>query len=1685
MAYDPSIFNINPYYDDFDAAKGFLRVLFKPGYALQARELTQAQSILQNQLSKVADHLFKDGSRILGGGITVRNADFVMVEAGPGTSIEGITDYSALVGGILQDTNGNKARIVHFLAPDPETDNLLVLVIDYLSGFSFSDTVEFVKEGEGINGVFLTLPQTEFLNSGSCKVVTVSDGIFYVDGFFVRVDTHSFSPFRVREIGSGDSVTQYRDLSFEGFTSLSKKIGFVVNRDTVNEQEDPSLRDPSIGSYNYNAPGADRYKIILSLDQFDIDATPNDFVELLRFDGGKITKKIDRVTYGDIMNALARRTFDESGSYTVKPFDVVIKPDQFDSNALSASVSSGKAYVLGYEVENQYPASVRFLKSRTLQTETQNKYPFSVGHQVGVRLVEDGLYGLTFTRSVVEIGSGSGIVKIFDGQDQVVAHGYVHGAIPNPASVNPVGTGRVGYEYNLYLYGISGNVAAGVCGYIYSHPDGNTYGTGASAFVNTEGITVAAFVSSSANENGTFVNRFTDYSSLVYPIEPGYAVDSIQSLRVTGKIIGNSAIDFPVQITTSNNVTQFRFNKSHFSSTILPNADSSFRFLDYGRVNSPSRNTEDLAGIAFIKSSDSGASQVLVPFGLDCRVYTNSDRSEVTVLIPSAPAEFQSGSVRAVCPIEYTPNITNQFTYRRKVSVEQTVTLSGIKQDENNRRYYEFPNFDVYAVLSVRTGTVDRTNDFELDDGQHCCFYDISRLYIKESVSREARYSTDPVSVSVTYRYFRHEGLASAPFIGKHSYDIPYDQIPLYTNPRNGKTVSLANCLDFRHSGITSSVPMIKPYGRSEFSSLLDTEITYTHYLPRVDKLCVKSDLEDGSPYFFVLNGNPDLSPSAPPDPDDGLVIATMTIPAYTHNPEDVVVTPVDTKRYTMGDIGKISKRIDEVEVFAKLSLSELEAESKSLKRPGEIEEPLKTSIFSDEFYGHSIADVNDDSFSCSIDYERGELRPFFKELPVHLPAPQLSRCKISADGIAMLDYTEGVYIDNKQYTKTVKINPSNTVNWLGFMSLSHSVEPYYDTRYRPIVRTNSLMENDNWLSANSGDANGFGTQWNSWDSIWTGIEEIDEEQDDIQKRTVEVPHSNSASAIQSFNSGNARVGTSRRVDSVDQKTSKFLRARQLKNRIKFKIGSRTVDRSVVPYIPGKSGIGVTVHGLKPNSENLVLYFDGEPVKSGITANANGSVIGLTFDIPAGKFLSGSRTVRISDSSQTANATISADAVYHCNGLLEQRDSGSVSTRPPELRRQLTASEAISKDPFNRDIDSIEGTHWTDPLSQTFFVDKKTNPDGVQISSVTLFFSSKDDTLPVTVQIRPTVGGYPSPSVVLPFSTVTLMPNEVTAEASPVGTLFTFSTPVYLEPGEYSICIITNSDNYSLFAAETAINAVENEDSEPGRAGNNQLVGTLYTSQGFGAAVPDPLTDIMFTVNRCVFEGSGSLSWYGSGGSPAEGELSKCIGSQVVKIYAPEVIPASCQITRRIGNFSFKNNDAVYPKTLYGVGPDIIYDMSRGYNVSPMIDLRAMYFAVIRMFEDSTAPRSRYVSRIVELPQEYAETNSGLAVFLDANLQGSSMVDVYCRYTVDGETDILQKQWVRMSLLSPSTPESSAEKPFTSTSEIDFRTAQYITSAPIDGMKSYQVRVDLMTESGYTYYSTPAIRNLKAVSFIR
>lgn len=1650
MTYDPSIFNISPYYDDFDATKGFLRVLFKPGYALQARELTQLQSVLQDQLSNVGDHLFKDGSRIVGGGISVRNSSYVRVSSGTGTPLAGVTDFTSLVGGFLNDTAGNKAKIVNFIKASATEDPYLILVVDFVSGTSFTSSLTFTSDSSTTNNIAIASGVT-YPVQGVCKLISINSGIFYIDGFFVRVEAQNFTPFRV--------VTGYRDLSFISssllFALLSKKIGFAISRDSINDKQDPTLRDPAIGSYNYNAPGADRYKIVLTLAQYDLTETPDDFVELLRFDGGRITKKVDRVTYGDIEKALAQRTYDESGSYTVNPFDLTVKPLVGSSTQYSMSVGKGKAYVLGHELESQHPISINLDRAQTTKTETNLAFPFSVGNYMGVSVGANNDMGDTFGGSLITIGSGSSEIKFRTASNAVVATGYVHGAIPKPEIVS--GNGLVGNLYRLYLYGLSGSVSSATKAHLYDNTNiGRTWG---SIFPVVSG--------------GSFSIGGSDTSSMVYELNPGYAVESVGSVRVFGKIISDAV----VSITTSGSDVTYSFSKSNFTATISAGDASVFSFINYGTSTTTPANSVDLSHISLVYIT-SGES-----FTPTSGILT-SDGTNVTLKVTNPPSTFTTtNAIRVVVPIIYTPTLANDATYRKKTAnIDQVLTslnsLTNINTDENGRKYFLLSQSDVYAIKEVKlvnaTG-INITDDFELDDGQRETHYDRSRLYIKSIVSSLDRYTTTGQTLHITYSYFTHAGLASAPFIGKHSYPASsYGNIPLYVNPRTGKSISLANCFDFRHKGLTSPTPMIKPYGRSEFGVAGDTVTTYNHYLPRIDKLCVKEDPEDGSALFFIVKGTPDVSPSAPVDPSNSLVLATLTVPSYTHNPSDVVITSNDSTRFTMSDIGKIQKRVDEVEVFAKLSLSESEIEARSLKAtPTTAVEPLKTSIFSDEFYGHSVADVSDPNFSCSIDFERGELRPYFSTSNIVLGTGTPSNTIISTDGLLTLNYSVVSYLDNAHYTTTIQPNPTNTVNWLGFMKLDSSVDPYFDVGYRPVVKTNALKENDNWLSANVENRRGFGTQWNDWESIWTGIDQIDEEQDDIQKRILSLPHTSSASAVPSFNSGNVRVGVSRTVDSIDQKNSNFIRARRLKNRIRTNIGSRVVDRSVVPYIPTKT-INVTVDGLKPNATGLSLYFDGESRASSISTDGNGSC-SASFTIPSGTFLVGSRVVRISDSPIVANSTIAAEAVYYCDGLMDQRNSGSYSTRHTELRRQTTSSESISKDPFNRNIDSVDNTHWSDPMSQTFYVDKKTTPDGIFLKELDLFFSAKDDTLPITVQIRPTVGGYPSPSVVIPFSTVTKKPADIIVGSSPTATVFEFSSPVYLEPGEYAICVLTNSDDYRLFVSQTAINTIDNSSAVSGRAGNNQLVGTLFTTQGIGAAVEDNSTDMMFNLRRCEFVSSGTATW---------GSVSGAVDSQILKFYSSDIVPTSCSVTRTINSsVLFNNNETVYLNSLFTSSPPVVYSLVRGSltTVSPVVDLASLFSIAVKMYGSNATGIgvSRYVSRVVELPEELA--SNGIAVFLDANaptgVGSNTNFKVYYRYSLNGESDIFTKPWINITnnRISPE---------FISESDIDFREASYRV---VGGQyfKSYQIKVELTSSANSTYYKTPSLRNIRTVSFIQ
>jgi len=321
MAYNHAdILSNSPYYDDFDDTKNFLRILFKPGYSVQARELTQLQTLLQNQVSKLGSHVFKNGSLVFGGTTTLTSCKFVRIL--PKTGL----DHTGLRNHIVTDGTTNiKAKVIHTL-PAQTGDNYIVLFLQYLTG------TEFVGSTGAVSNVIIdtttnasyTIKQaadtTALSATGAASLVSVDDGIFYVDGFFVNNTKQTVSLY---------SITN----GFRNFEMPTNRIGFSLERTTIDATEDNTLKDPANGSYNYNAPGADRYTINLVLTSYvfsNLETKPEeystqDFIELARTVNGKLDFVRRTPTYSDLLDIFARRTYDESGSYTVRPFGLEVK----------------------------------------------------------------------------------------------------------------------------------------------------------------------------------------------------------------------------------------------------------------------------------------------------------------------------------------------------------------------------------------------------------------------------------------------------------------------------------------------------------------------------------------------------------------------------------------------------------------------------------------------------------------------------------------------------------------------------------------------------------------------------------------------------------------------------------------------------------------------------------------------------------------------------------------------------------------------------------------------------------------------------------------------------------------------------------------------------------------------------------------------------------------------------------------------------------------------------------------------------------------------------------------------------------------------------------------------------------------------------------------------------------------
>jgi hypothetical protein len=421
-------FNTEPYFDDYDAKKDFYRVLFRPSYAVQARELTQLQTILQNQVSRFGDHVFKNGSQVIPGSVNVDNkVHFIKLEQFTGTVdvstyIETfknkiITGETSGVKMRVLDTSGGSAVVdqlnvptlyckIEGTADDTITnrlqpgENIIAYTEDNLISTNFRLTEDQLTDITAViklTGSASETPTTYTNNASSDVIgygysVDVGAGIYYVDGTFVRNDDLKLY------------VSRFNN-------TPTCRVGFKVTEETVAPEDDESILDNATGSYNFAAPGAHRYKISLSLVKLPLTGKDTfKFVELVRIVDGRVHQKITNSSYAELEKSLARRTYDESGNYEVNKFKLSVREHlndginqgiytpladgtlpiegvtYGDENKFCLVVDPGKAYIQGYEIESSASQFVNFNKAREINGVEGNHIQRTDQQTVGLNL---------------------------------------------------------------------------------------------------------------------------------------------------------------------------------------------------------------------------------------------------------------------------------------------------------------------------------------------------------------------------------------------------------------------------------------------------------------------------------------------------------------------------------------------------------------------------------------------------------------------------------------------------------------------------------------------------------------------------------------------------------------------------------------------------------------------------------------------------------------------------------------------------------------------------------------------------------------------------------------------------------------------------------------------------------------------------------------------------------------------------------------------------------------------------------------------------------------------------------------------------------------------------------------------------------------------------------------------------
>jgi hypothetical protein len=1237
-------FNVNPYFDDFDETKKFLRLLFKPGYAVQARELTQLQSLLQNQIQRQGDFVFKNGSLVSGGSIV--NATATYLNLAPIYVETTVVANNFVDQTILSIDESKRAKVIKVYDADEGTGDPITLMVQQVFGDPFVD-------GETIKTNEVTPYFANTANVGNGTIVSVDAGVYYYEGYFIETDKQTVA------------VSKYNT------ATANARIGYEITESIIEPSADTSLLDPAQDASNYQAPGADRFKIDLILSTRSLDSADDErFIQLQEVKESVLTENYQETQLSVLGKVLEDRTYDESGNYTVNPFMVSCEDNSANSAQTDVIISPGLAYVYGRKFKTISPTIITVDKPRqyiNVQNET-------ITMDFGYFLYSNNHFGSFPTNTLQTVDLHC--VNVASINTAMIANTRVGSArIKQVAFDSASNTSNSStYEYRTYLFDlqVNDNVVSNIVSTTNLTTGSNVVVHGSLLSPIVDAYKGAKFRISNGLGSTETSKTITGWnpSTKTLTLDKGWLGISTPNTASVGCIdfeIGQikSLINFnsttrvcSADVAQASKDPSFTYDTTYISDSgfeplimrlkneyIKQNTISDFTYsykrLYEGQTFSSGVSPALSVGTGESLSGASSVSSILDQYEVICTsaggssysagqiipasaITVNTSTRQITVsggsgMTANIVATIDASNPAVKPKVYYPANNTIQTAgavdvfsnsaavlYPFAGQIHIANTFINRAADGINSLYCsdviaitKILDFRGFAVSEANVSSaVDVTAKYFFDNGQRNSVYDHASIRLKP------KYTPPQGPIAVFFNRFYSSGpgfFTVDSYTANNITNFDYGDVPAYVAATLNNTnpiYELRDCVDFRPVRLDATAGSGSTVTFDVSSSTTGPKIPvvgsegildYSYYLPRIDKVIL-----DKSQSFQVVQGISRISPSIPADTETGMSLYILTYPPYTADSKDIDRQYINNRRYTMKDIGGIDRRVSNLEYYTSLSLLEQGALNKNdmSVRDSENLTRFKNGILVDNFTGTSVVDVlnkdYDDGPKYSIDPRLRELRPSFTTSAHTLEFDSANSSGFIQSGpIVSANGSDVLLIDQPRASKWINVNPFNVVNYIGKIVLNPDSDFWVDTASAPEVVADISGDLDAWrLMAE----NAAQTEWGSWNRVAGTVENatFDTGQQWTETRRVSQRQQDTttfASTVTVTTGMEAREGVA--TFATMEKVTKSL-------------GNLVVDMSIIPYMRNVNVLFIATD-FRPNT-TLYPFFDGKIVDKYVSA---------------------------------------------------------------------------------------------------------------------------------------------------------------------------------------------------------------------------------------------------------------------------------------------------------------------------------------------------------------------------------------------------------------------------------------------------------------------------------------------------